>query len=101
MYPSTGGYPVLTRSEPVDTRLAGYALALLRELQWEGIAQVDFLHDPKSGRVALLEVNGRIWASIEVAILAGLDFPWYVWQVRMAGRRIFPRAIDRASAFDP
>ncbi|HZP80279.1 MAG TPA: ATP-grasp domain-containing protein [Chthonomonadaceae bacterium] len=79
--PHAGGVSVLTFSEPVNPELAENAIRLLRELEWEGVAQVDFRHDPISGKAALLEINGRFWGSLAAATQAGVDFPYYVWQL--------------------
>jgi predicted ATP-grasp superfamily ATP-dependent carboligase len=57
--PYAGGVSVLAVSETVDAALAGHSLRLLRALQWEGPAMVEFRHDRASGAAALMEVNGR------------------------------------------
>lgn len=36
---------------------------------------VEFKVNPVTGRVALMEVNGRFWGSLPLAIHAGADFP--------------------------
>jgi len=47
---------------------------------------VEFRKDPATGRIGLMEVNGRFWGSLQLAIDAGLDFPWLVSQLAL-GRR--------------
>lgn len=79
--PVSGGGSVASISETVDPRLAEQAIALLRKLNWEGVAMVEFKVDRESGRAALMEVNGRYWGSIPLAIGAGIDFPFYEWQL--------------------
>jgi protein-tyrosine-phosphatase len=79
--PISGGVSVRARAEPVDSQLAEYAIALLRALQWQGVAMVEFRHDAKTGRLALMEVNGRYWGSLPLSAIAGLEFPWYEWQL--------------------
>jgi len=80
-FPVDGGVCVLACTEQVDTRLADCAVRLLRALSWEGVAQLDFRHDPVTGHFALLEINGRFWGSAAVAVAAGFDFPSYAWQL--------------------
>jgi protein-tyrosine-phosphatase/predicted ATP-grasp superfamily ATP-dependent carboligase len=80
-FPHTGGVGVLTVSEPPDPRLVGYAVTLLRALEWEGVAMVEFRRNPADGRAVLMEVNGRYWGSLSTAIRAGMDFPAYEWQL--------------------
>jgi predicted ATP-grasp superfamily ATP-dependent carboligase len=72
---------VLARSEAVNTQLADCAVKILRALKWEGVAQLDFRHDPRTGEFALLEINGRFWGSTSVAVSAGLDLPYLAWQL--------------------
>jgi protein-tyrosine-phosphatase/predicted ATP-grasp superfamily ATP-dependent carboligase len=79
--PSTGGVSVVAVSEPVDVPLAEHAVRLLRALEWEGVAMVEFRQHPMNGTAALMEVNGRYWGSLSLSCLAGLDFPWYEWQL--------------------
>jgi predicted ATP-grasp superfamily ATP-dependent carboligase len=80
-FPSTGGVSVIAESAPVDSALAKSAIALLRELQWEGIAMVEFRRNDADGRYALMEVNGRYWGSVGLALRCGVDFPYYDWQI--------------------
>ena len=37
---------------------------------------VEFRYDEASGRAVLLEVNGRFWGSLPLAVHAGCDFPY-------------------------
>jgi protein-tyrosine-phosphatase len=73
--PYTGGVSVVAEAESVDPRLGKMALDLLRALQWDGVAMVEFRFDSDTGRAALLEVNGRYWGSLPLSFRAGLDFP--------------------------
>jgi protein-tyrosine-phosphatase len=80
-FPYNGGASVLAVSEAVDPELAGYSARLLRALEWEGAAMVEFRHDRATGRAALMEVNGRLWGSLPLSVQAGVDFPYYSWQL--------------------
>jgi len=50
---------------------------------------VEFKEDTRSGRTYLMEVNPRLWGSLQLAIDAGVDFPWYLVELA-AGARIEP-----------
>jgi len=84
--PATGGVSVRALAEPLDPVLSRQALALLQAIGWEGIAMVEFKVDRRRGRAVLMEVNGRYWGSISLAVQAGVDFPFYEWQIRQGQR---------------
>ena len=79
--PYTGGVGVTAISEPLDPWLATQAVTLLRALHWNGVAMVEFRQDLTSGRAVLMEVNGRYWGTLSLAVQAGVDFPLYEWQL--------------------
>lgn len=79
--PSTGGAAAVAIGESVNPSLAEQAVKLLRALEWDGVAMVEFRYDKSSGRSALMEVNGRYWGTLALPIQAGIDFPWYGWQL--------------------
>jgi predicted ATP-grasp superfamily ATP-dependent carboligase len=81
MLPPRGGIAVLaeTTDEP---ELRDLAIRLLAAMRWHGPAQVEFRIDERNGQPKLMEVNGRFWATLELSILAGVDFP--VLACRMA-----------------
>jgi len=71
--PITGGASSYRDSVPLDPVLLDHAVRLLGALDWTGLAMVEF----KAGNTghALMEVNGRIWGSLPLAVKAGMDFP--------------------------
>jgi predicted ATP-grasp superfamily ATP-dependent carboligase len=79
--PASGGVAAVAVAEPPEPMLVDQALALLRALEWEGIAMVEFRYDRAQRRSFLMEVNGRYWGSVSLPINAGVDFPWYEWQI--------------------
>jgi len=79
--PYTGGVSVLSVSEAPNPVLRDAAILLLRALDWEGVAMIEFRFDPHAGSYHLMEVNGRYWGSLSTASRAGVDFPYYEWQL--------------------
>ena len=73
--PPSGGVSVLRESIPLDPDLLEQSLALLRAFEWNGVAMVEFKVDARSGTAYLMEVNGRLWGSLQLAIDSGVDFP--------------------------
>ncbi|MEP7085765.1 MAG: ATP-grasp domain-containing protein [Gemmatimonadota bacterium] len=79
--PPSGGVAVVAIAEAVDAKLLDYSLRLLRELEWDGVAMVEFRHERATGETALMEVNGRFWGSLPLNTIAGVDFPLCAWQL--------------------
>ena len=50
-----------------------YAGDLLKALKWQGFANVAFMVDQETGEPRLLEINGRIPASIKMAYMCGCN----------------------------
>lgn len=73
--PPAGGASVLCESITMDAVLREHVIRLLGPLGWHGVAMVEFKQDATSGDVFLMEVNGRFWGSLQLAIDAGVDFP--------------------------
>jgi len=73
--PPSGGVSVLCESTPVDPVAAHHAQGLLQHLEWHGPAMVEFKRDVRDGSLRLMEINGRFWGSLQLAIDAGVDFP--------------------------
>jgi predicted ATP-grasp superfamily ATP-dependent carboligase len=71
--PITGGASSYRDSVRLDPVLLDHAVRLLGALDWTGLAMVEF----KAGNTGhtLMEVNGRIWGSLPLAVKAGMDFP--------------------------
>lgn len=73
--PPSGGVSVLCESTPLDPTAVDYASRLLAALGWRGVAMVEFKQDDRDGSLRLMEINGRFWGSLQLAIEAGVDFP--------------------------
>jgi predicted ATP-grasp superfamily ATP-dependent carboligase len=79
--PASGGAAAIAIAERPEPVLLDQAVRLLRALEWEGVAMVEFRYDRSTHRSALMEVNGRYWGTLALPINAGVDFPWYQWQL--------------------
>jgi predicted ATP-grasp superfamily ATP-dependent carboligase len=77
-------------STKLNPRLSKATAAMVAELGYTGVAMFEFRVDPQSDRYVLLEVNGRFWGSLPLAIVAGADFPFCLYQMLVCGRREFP-----------
>jgi predicted ATP-grasp superfamily ATP-dependent carboligase len=78
----SGSGSSLRSSAALDPRLLGPAERLLTDMQWHGPAMVEFRDDGVHAPY-LMEVNGRFWGSLQLAVSAGADFPqWWLAIVR-------------------
>ena len=66
------------RSIPVDPDTAASSAKLIQAAGFDGIAMVEYKQEAGSGRSVLMEINGRPWGSIQLAIASGVDYPRYV-----------------------
>lgn len=88
--PLTGGPSSYRVSEPIDPTLMHYVSSLLKALCWHGVAMVEFKRDKESGMSYLMEINGRFWGSLPLAVAAGVDFPAYLYDLLVHERHDFP-----------
>ncbi|TMB75671.1 MAG: hypothetical protein E6J48_14840, partial [Chloroflexi bacterium] len=77
--PPLGGQSVLRQSIAVPSDTGDQAERLVREIGLEGYSEVEFRRDG-AGTPYLMEINPRLSASIEVAVRAGVDFPYLLYQ---------------------
>jgi predicted ATP-grasp superfamily ATP-dependent carboligase len=73
--PPSGGVSTYCESIPMDETLFERSIALLRHFGWHGVAMVEYKIAESTGVPYLMEVNGRFWGSLQLAIDAGVDFP--------------------------
>jgi predicted ATP-grasp superfamily ATP-dependent carboligase len=73
--PVSGGVSVYSESVSADPELVERSRTLLEQMKWSGVAMVEYKLETKTGTPYLMEVNGRFWGSLQLAIDAGVDFP--------------------------
>lgn len=73
--PPAGGVSVYRESAALDPGLLERSRALLAEFGWEGVAMVEYKREAATGIPYLMEINGRFWGSLQLAVDAGVDFP--------------------------
>ena len=64
------------RSKPA---LAERGLAVLAELGYHGVSEIEFVLDPRTGEHLLLDVNPRVWKWVGLCVAAGVDLPWLAY----------------------
>jgi teichuronic acid biosynthesis glycosyltransferase TuaC len=86
----SGSGSSLRRSIALDPRLQVPAARLLAAWAWHGPAMVEFRDDGES-EPCLIEVNGRFWGSLDLAVQSGVDFPT-LWVRLLRGEPVDPPA---------
>jgi biotin carboxylase len=79
-WPPDAGNVSCSDSLEIPAGLSRRAGAVLDELGWEGIFEIELIRDD-AGRFALIDLNPRIYGSLELAIRAGAPIPsaWCDW----------------------
>ncbi|MCP2501025.1 MAG: ATP-grasp domain-containing protein [Deltaproteobacteria bacterium] len=84
--PPSGGVSVLCESINPPTEALDGASRLISNNGWHGVAMIEFKWDDEENRPKLIEVNGRFWGSLNLAIRAGVDFPFLLYQLALGER---------------
>lgn len=73
--PPAGGVSVYREGIAAEPGVLAACDALLDALRWDGVAMIEGKRDAATGRWYVMEINGRFWGSLQLAIDAGVDFP--------------------------
>lgn len=84
--PLSGGGSSLRRSTPLDPELLEASARLVQALGWHGVAMIEFKRNPETGEFRLMEINGRLWGSLPLAVACGADFPSMMYDLYTTGR---------------
>jgi predicted ATP-grasp superfamily ATP-dependent carboligase len=93
IWPPDAGASCRAETVAADEALTARAQALLAELDWFGLAELQFLVGA-DGIPRLIDLNGRFYGSLSLAVAAGANLP-AVWADLAVGRR--PPARVRAA----
>jgi predicted ATP-grasp superfamily ATP-dependent carboligase len=72
-----------------DDEVVESGTAMLREVRFHGVAQVEFKRDPRNGVLKLIEVNPRLWQWHGLAAECGVDLTCIAY-LDLLGRRPEP-----------
>ena len=73
--PPSGGVSVVCKSIDIDEEMVEASQKMLSSVNWPGVAMVEFKKDIRDGKSKLMEINGRFWGSLQLAISSGVNFP--------------------------
>jgi len=80
MYPvETGPATIVESVNRPD--LINLGCILLQSMNFYGVAEIEFVIDQRSNTPKLMEINPRLWGSLQGAINAGVDFPFLLYSL--------------------
>ena len=74
MYPVMGGVGAInytTHNEELREIVTG----LVKSLHWSGPAQIEFKYDERDQQFKLIEINPKLWGTLDLSIRSGVSFP--------------------------
>lgn len=92
LWPHPAGVSARAVTLPVDEVLAERLVALLKALHWQGLVQAQYLV-PRDGVPRLVDLNGRVYGSLSLAVAAGADLP-ALWAAGAAGQSLPAQPVD-------
>lgn len=81
-FPVSGG-PSTLRESIRHPEVEKMSIKLLKAIRWYGVAMVEYRVDPRDGQPKLMEINPRFWGSVELPIVAGVNFPCLLLRLAM------------------
>ena len=89
----SSGSPGAVRETVSLPEAESIAVRLLEELEWHGIAQVDFMWDGSS-EPKLIEINPRLFGGLFQTIASGVDYPWMLFHLAQGLKMPEPETVD-------
>lgn len=93
--PPSGGVSTYRVAVSFPETLGSQCEQLLDRIQFDGAAMIELKRDARTGNAYLMEINGRLWGSLQLATDAGVNFPSALVQLFLAGSAN-PTATDYA-----
>jgi len=91
-YPIRFGPPI--QSISVENKIVQKeAINMFTKLEWHDPANVHYITD--KGIPKMIEINPRLWATVESSINAGLDFPYILYKMALGEKYTIPRSIPK------
>src|SRR5690606_7674135 len=87
--PLTGGGSSYRKSTSIHPELFDASQKLIQALKYTGVAMVEFKWDVASNTWVFIELNARFWGSLPLAVAAGADFPYFLYEMIVNGKKEF------------
>lgn len=73
--------PSTMQESVIRPDLIKLSLDIMENTPWCGVVELEYMIDPRDGIPKFMEINPRFWNSLQTSILAGIDFPWLLYQI--------------------
>jgi predicted ATP-grasp superfamily ATP-dependent carboligase len=77
MYPVYGGVGAINITTE-NSELKRIAQKTIEVFCWNGPAQIEFKYDPRDKKYKFIELNPKLWGTLDLSIKAGFNFPQLV-----------------------
>ncbi len=77
-HPSQFGTATLCRSM-YDESVHELSKKLIKEFNFTGVCEIEFLLDHRDNKYKLIEINARTWLWVGLAIACGVNYPLYIY----------------------
>lgn len=71
-----------------NNELTKTTVRMFEKIKFHGCASIQYLLDERDGAYKFIEINPRIWGSLESAIRVGIDFPFLMHQIALGKKPI-------------
>ena len=88
--PLHGGGSSYRKSVPVHPQMLDAVRRICQAVDYHGLGMFEFKFNAHTGRWILIEINGRFWGSLPLAVACGANFPLFLYQMLTEGRVEFP-----------
>lgn len=74
-YPESGGISSFSQSF-YDKRIEKIGEKIIKKLGWDGLIMIEFIFDEEKKGYKVIEINPKLWGSLDLAIASGIEFPY-------------------------
>lgn len=89
LHESTGFGSSYRESVSLDPDLFEASEKLVKALNYTGVVMIEFKVDEETGDWHFIEINARFWGSLPLAVAAGADFPFSLYELLVNDKRDF------------
>lgn len=89
--PLHGGGSSYRKGIPLHQKLFQATAKIVKKVQYTGVGMFEYKWNRDTDEWILIEVNARFWGSLPLPVASGIDFPRFLYEMIVEGRKEFPR----------